>query len=140
MWKAVAIVTLSGVVGGLPLGSQANGGRTSAVESGRTLFATYCASCHGTTGRGDGVMAEALRVRPGDLTGFAAKNGGVFPAEKTRRIINGRERGVRTHGSPDMPVWGDAFRRREGLSEEAAQTRIDAIVQYLASIQVRSGD
>jgi hypothetical protein len=37
-----------------------------------------------------------------------------------------------------MPVWGDAFKRsREGYSEKAVKVRIQAIVDYLKSIQVR---
>ena len=109
-------------------------------ESGRALFVTYCASCHGTGGRGDGPAAAGLRTPPADLTMFAARNGGRFPAERTRRIIDGREAGVRAHGNLEMPVWGDAFRRREGLSDAASRARVDAIVGYLESIQQRSGD
>jgi hypothetical protein len=38
-----------------------------------------------------------------------------------------------------MPVWGDAFRRtRDGLSEEAARARIDALVRYLEAIHERA--
>jgi len=38
----------------------------------------------------------------------------------------------------EMPVWGNAFTRHEGLSEAVARARIAAIVRYLASIQERS--
>ena len=38
-----------------------------------------------------------------------------------------------------MPVWGDVFKRTlDGLSEDAAKTRIDAIVSYLEAIQERA--
>ena len=105
----------------------------------RALYATYCASCHGPTGHGDGPVAEALRVRPSDLTQLARGNGGVFPAEQTRRIIDGRDPHIRAHGTFEMPVWGDAFSRREGLSEAEVRTRIEAIVRYLDSMQERTG-
>ncbi len=37
-----------------------------------------------------------------------------------------------------MPVWGDAFKRSvEGYSEKAVKTRIQAIVEYLKSVQVK---
>jgi mono/diheme cytochrome c family protein len=106
-------------------------------ESGATLFRTYCASCHGTDARGAGPMASHLRHVPPSLTSFALRNGGLFPSERVRRIIDGRD--IPAHGSFEMPIWGDAFRRtREGLTEEAAAARIDAIVRYLDAIQERA--
>lgn len=81
-------------------------------------------------------MAPALRKPPADLTQIAAKNGGVFPTERVRRIIDGRD--VISHGDPEMPVWGDAFKTsRDGYSEESVRARILAIVRYLESIQRR---
>jgi|SRR5262249_51451447 len=109
--------------------------RAPSAEEGRQLFLTYCASCHGNSARGDGPAASAMRVPPANLTELAKRNGAVFPTERTRRIIDGREVGA--HGNPNMPVWGDAFRRREGLDEAAVKARIDAIVRYLESVQVR---
>jgi len=107
------------------------------TELGASLFRTYCASCHGTDARGAGPMTTQLRLLPPSLTSFAVRNGGVFPGERVRRIVDGRD--IPSHGTIEMPVWGDAFRRtREGLSEEAAAARIDAIVRYLDSIQERA--
>jgi mono/diheme cytochrome c family protein len=106
-------------------------------ESGAALFRTYCASCHGTDARGAGPITSQLRRLPPSLTSFAVRNGGVFPSERVRRIIDGRD--IPAHGTFEMPVWGDAFKRtREGLSEQAAAARIDAIVRYLDSIQERA--
>ena len=107
-------------------------------DPGAQLFKVYCASCHGVAGRGDGPVAEHLRRSPPDLTHYTAKNGGVFPSERLRQIIDGT--GVGAHGDRDMPVWGDAFRTaRGGLTPEAAAKRIDAIVRYLGAIQERAG-
>jgi mono/diheme cytochrome c family protein len=106
-------------------------------ESGASLFRTYCASCHGSDARGAGPMADQLRRLPPSLTSFAIRNGGVFPGERLRRIIDGRD--VRSHGDSDMPVWGDAFKRsKAGLSEEAANARIEALVKYLETVQERA--
>lgn len=45
---------------------------------------------------------------------------------------------VKGHGGTDMPVWGDAFKRSvEGYSEKAVKTRIEAIVEYVRTIQVK---
>jgi len=107
------------------------------LDSGRALFVTYCASCHGTDAQGSGPAADALRARPPNLTQYALKNHGVFPAERLHRLVDGRDQSVRAHGSMEMPVWGDAFRKRDGLNDEAARARIDAIVLYLGLIQER---
>jgi mono/diheme cytochrome c family protein len=107
------------------------------VDAGKNLFRAYCASCHGVDARGAGPLASELRRLPPSLTSYAFRNGGVFPSERLRTIIDGR--GVASHGDREMPVWGDAFKRtREGLSEEAAKARIDAIVKYLEAIQERA--
>ena len=107
-----------------------------ADANGAELFTTYCASCHGTEGTGNGPLARALRHEPANLTEIARKNGGVFPAARVRRIVEGRD--VEAHGDRDMPVWGDAFTMtRDGRSRESADARIAAIVAYLESIQHR---
>jgi mono/diheme cytochrome c family protein len=108
-------------------------------EDGRELFRTYCASCHGEAGRGDGPVSAVLRQRPPDLTQFAMRNSGVFPAEKLARIIDGRD--VVAHGNPEMPVWGDAFKSsREHLDDAALKARIGAIVRFLEVIQMRRAE
>jgi mono/diheme cytochrome c family protein len=107
------------------------------ATAGDSLFKTYCGSCHGTSARGDGPLADSLRFRPADLTRIAKHGGGTFDADKVHRIIDGRKP-VKGHGGADMPVWGDAFKRSaEGYSEEAVKARIQSIVAYLESIQVK---
>lgn len=103
-------------------------------QAGAQAFRTYCASCHGVGGRGDGSMAQQLRTPPPDLTRYSARNRGVFPRDELRRIIDGT--GIASHGTREMPVWGDGFRSaREGLTPDAARARIDAVVAYLESVQ-----
>ena len=105
-------------------------------DTGSRLFHTYCASCHGTAGRGGGPMAMQLRRMPPDLTQFTRRNGGVFPSEQVYRIVDGRE--VMSHGDREMPIWGDAFRMvTGGPGAGVVKARIDAIVRYLAGIQER---
>jgi mono/diheme cytochrome c family protein len=109
------------------------------TEAGAQIFRTYCASCHGVAGRGDGPMAEELRRELPDLTKYTARNRGVFPRDRLRRIIDGME--VAAHGNREMPVWGDAFKSaREGLTPEAARARIDAVVAWLEGIQERPAE
>jgi mono/diheme cytochrome c family protein len=116
--------------------SSAPGPQISAAVGGN-VFRTYCAACHGTSARGDGPLADSMKRRPADLTEIALRNGGIFPTDAISRTIDGRQP-VRGHGGPDMPVWGDAFKRAiEGGDEPAVRARIDSLVKYLDSIQVR---
>jgi mono/diheme cytochrome c family protein len=102
-------------------------------------FSTYCATCHGLSAQGDGPLAGHLRFRPPDLTLFARRNDGKWDGGKVARIIDGRDP-LKGHGGPDMPVWGDAFKgSREGQDEESVKARIQAIVEYLASLQETGG-
>jgi mono/diheme cytochrome c family protein len=104
-------------------------------ESGSALYGSYCASCHGREGKGDGPIAANLRTAPADLTLIAKRNHGKFDVEKVRAAIDGRGP-KQVHGGSDMPVWGDAFKRSgDSYSEAAVKERIDALVDYLADIQ-----
>lgn len=38
-------------------------------KTGGTLYFKFCASCHGKTGKGDGVKARSLKTFSGDFTG-----------------------------------------------------------------------
>ena len=106
-----------------------------ATVSGSASFRTYCAVCHGAAAKGDGPLADALRVRPPDLTLIAKRNDGRYPADTVRRIIDGRNP-VKGHGGPEMPVWGDAFRSpSDAYSEAKVQEKIVGLVEYLKSIQ-----
>ena len=107
------------------------------VDIGKNLFRAYCAVCHGVDARGAGPLVSELRRLPPSLTSYAVRNGGEFPNERLRAIIDGRT--VSSHGDREMPIWGEAFKRtRDGLSEDAAKARIDAIVKYLEAIQERA--
>lgn len=112
---------------------------TGANDPGALAFRTYCASCHGPAGRGDGPVAAQLRQAPPDLTQFSARNGGVFPSVRLARIIDGRD--VAAHGLREMPVWGDAFMSTPGgQTPEQVSARIAAIVKYLSGLQERPAE
>lgn len=51
-----------------PAQSRKNPLPPSSAAAGAQAYATFCASCHGPTGRGDGWAAAALQPRPRDLT------------------------------------------------------------------------
>ncbi|MDX1502581.1 MAG: c-type cytochrome [Thermoanaerobaculia bacterium] len=110
------------------------------IAKGRITFRVYCSSCHGPKGKGDGTVAELLKVKPPDLTRLAADNGGVFPRKRVHATIDGRE-DVKGHGNRDMPIWGEAFKKtlrttwKEVTDEERAQLKIVEVVYFLDSIQ-----
>jgi mono/diheme cytochrome c family protein len=105
--------------------------------SGPALYKTYCASCHGVDAKGQGPVAHALRYQPADLTQLAVRDRGRFDRQKVHRIIDGRDP-VKGRGGPDMPLWGDAFRRaEEGYSDADAGDRIERLVEYLETLQPR---
>jgi len=105
--------------------------------SGAEVFRTYCAMCHGSGARGDGPLASSLRHKPADLAEIARRNGGEYPSDLVFRLIDGRQK-IQGHGGPDMPVWGDAFKKsQDGGSEAAVKDRISDLVDYIESLQIR---
>lgn len=105
--------------------------------SGADLYHRFCAACHGIELHGDGPVAGGLRVAVPDLTRIAARHGGEFPAAWVYRIVDGREK-LPTHGTRDMPVWGEELWREQGADLAAgAKTRdaIDRLVGYLREHQ-----
>lgn len=44
------------------------------LASGKELYTTYCASCHGSDGRGDGVLGGELPVKPANFHADIVKN------------------------------------------------------------------
>ena len=107
------------------------------AEMGKEAFPRYCGSCHGLRAEGDGPAADALRTRPADLTRIAARRGGSFPAGEIARFIDGRF-ALSSHGSREMPVWGERFGENipeAGIAEEMTRGKIAVLVEYLKSIQ-----
>jgi mono/diheme cytochrome c family protein len=138
MLRILAVCLLECAASGA-LGEQVTGAPTAPREADVQVFRTYCASCHGVAGRGDGPVAGELKNVPPDLTKYTERNGGVFPSERLLQLIDGR--GLAVHGTREMPVWGDAFKSaKDGLTPEAAKGRIEAVVRYLRAIQQRAAD
>lgn len=99
-------------------------------------YVRYCASCHGVSGRGDGPVADQLKIRPADLTRLTRRYGGAFPFEHVRRVIDGRpypQSSIRAHGPAEMPVWGHRFEIESG--SHIAEQRILRLTRYLQTLQ-----
>ena len=116
-----ASVSVVGILAATPAAAQQTTEAFSSGTDGSAIYRTYCAVCHGTEAKGDGPLAANLRHAPPDLTLLAKRNAG---------------NPLKGHGGPDMPIWGDAFKRSiEGYSEKAVKARIDALVEHLRSVQ-----
>jgi mono/diheme cytochrome c family protein len=105
-------------------------------SSGKEMYDSYCASCHGVDGTGSGPAAPALKIPPTNLTTLAIKNGGTFPAAHVATEIQGSAM-TPAHGSKDMPVWGPILMTIGGHSAAQVQLRIRNLTNYLESIQVK---
>ncbi len=105
---------------------------------GESLFSAFCTSCHGATAEGDGPLAKSLRVEPTNLTLIQKNNEGTFPFEGVIRKIDGTEK-VKGHGSSDMPIWGNAFKKvDETATDEAVENKVQALAHYVRSLQAKS--
>ncbi len=76
---------------------------------GRKLYASYCASCHGEKGKGDGVAASSLPVKPKDHT-----NGAVMNSMTDQALVDVISKGGGGTGkSPFMPAWGTSLNEKQ---------------------------
>lgn len=103
------------------------------VESGKDMFAHYCAACHGAGGKGDGPAASAFKKAPRDLTRLSHDNGGKYPAAHVAATLSIEDCCV--HGSKVMPVWGPIL-SSVSRSPAELQQRISNLVKYIESLQV----
>jgi mono/diheme cytochrome c family protein len=79
-----------------------------ATSPGATTYATYCATCHGAAGKGDGVASAGLSPKPVDFAAGAFRfdpngNGTKGEVDDIKAIIHD---GAAKHGgSPLMAPW-----------------------------------
>ena len=110
-----------------------------AVSRGGQLFQDNCSACHGSGGKGDGPAADGLRPQPADLTGLAARNGGVFPTAEVMSAIDGY---TRSGSRSEMPEFGAYLKDAETVLVDVGdgvQTPtpepLYAVTVFLESIQ-----
>ncbi len=106
--------------------------------SGSELYAGNCATCHGIFADGMGPAAPSIPHHVPDLRQIAASNGGVFPRELVRKIIDGRELSS-AHSDDMMPKWGNEFVIGEGYSnaaERRVNAKVAALVDYIETLQI----
>ena len=87
---------------------------------GKKLYLTYCSSCHGDNGKGDGPAAQSLPVKPANHTAGAVMN--RLTDKFLMDIIS--KGGSAVGKSPMMPGWGGQFK----------ENQLRDIVAYVRSI------
>ena len=134
----IALFGFCSIIAGQNKQTKQSGDSVKLIDSiqGPNLYKAYCAVCHGPNAKGDGPMAMFLKTAPSDLTRISAKNGGMFPLAKVRRIISGEEPLPSGHGTRDMPLWGPIF-SQIAWDQDLGRVRIDNLARYLESLQAK---
>src|SRR5690242_9614069 len=105
------------------------------MHSGETMFRSYCASCHGVSGMGDGPAASVLKMAPADLTQLRRKHGGKFPEAYVTAKLTTVDEAV--HGSKEMPIWGPVLSSVSHGGPSEVALRIKNIVDYIERLQAK---
>jgi mono/diheme cytochrome c family protein len=101
--------------------------------SGKEMFNSYCAACHGKSGKGDGPAATEFKIPPANLTLLSRAHDGRFPETYVSQVIENGPRDAKAHGSKDMPVWGTLF---GSLGDQASiKQRVYNLNKYIQSLQ-----
>ena len=109
------------------------------AETGAALFYDYCSACHGVDARGEGPLAELLKIQPPDLTRLSERAGGTFPTLSVVTRIDGRNP-LLAHGG-EMPVFGRHFEGDDTpMKTQAGQPILTSrpivdLVTWLESVQ-----
>ncbi|MEM8629707.1 MAG: c-type cytochrome [Pseudomonadota bacterium] len=102
-------------------------------------FRQYCVSCHGLDGKGNGPAGADLSPRPADLTGIAARSGGIYPMAEVMSAIDGYGQSGEGRAMPEFGAYllddeqvlvdtGDGIR-------SPAPKRLVEMAEYLRSLQ-----
>lgn len=114
-------------------------------DFGRRQYERNCASCHGASGKGDGVLAGLLIKNRPDLTQLSPSNQGVFPFQRLYQVIDGEA--LPAHGTRELPVWGREYRLEDAQyffdsptpydRQPLVRSRILSLLGYINRRQVR---
>ena len=130
--KPYILAAVAALLAGSPAAAAEKTADAAKAESGGHTFVRYCALCHGLDGTGAGPLAESLQKAPPDLTKLAERNGGTFPDDKVKEIIE--KGGPKSHGMMAMLAWGKVFNEELGTDSHKV---IDELASYLKTLQGR---
>jgi mono/diheme cytochrome c family protein len=99
--------------------------RAQNAAEGKTLYSTYCVTCHGDRGKGDGVAARGLPQKPADHT-----NGAVMNELTDKFLMDVISKGGGAVGkSSFMPAWGGSLNEQQ-IRDIIAYIRTIAVPAY----------
>ncbi len=77
------------------------------ITAGKKLYDAQCASCHGTSGKGDGKAGALLKPLPSDLTDVDWRHGQTDGEIFTLIRDGAQQTGMRAYGSriPTNDIW-----------------------------------
>lgn len=97
-------------------------------SEGKKLYLTYCSSCHGDSGKGDGPAAPSLPVKPANHT-----DGTVMNQLSDKFLLDIISKGGSAAGkSAMMPGWGGQL-KEDQLRDIVAYIRSIAVPAYKPS-------
>ena len=108
------------------------------TNTARNDYMTFCADCHGHSGKGDGPAAAGMTPKPVDITRLAATNGGKFNKLGAMQHITGYTMG---RSESPMPVFGDQLDGRTVMYDAgdgkpvATSARLVQLVEYVERMQ-----
>jgi cytochrome c len=82
---------------------------TPSEQKGQSLYAYYCALCHGKTGKGDGFNSYNLTTPPMNFSD-GAKMASLSDNQIEKAILAG---GAALGLSPQMPAWGGVLTQKQ---------------------------
>ena len=83
--------------------------RAGDLAAGKASYTTFCAKCHGDSGKGNGSAGASLQTRPHDFTNCADMT--PMPNDMLFKVI--KDGGAASSLSSEMPAWKDAFEDSE---------------------------
>jgi len=90
------------------------------VKRGEAVFQQYCATCHGAEGKGDGVSAQGLPIKPQNLTEGRVLN--PLPDQFLRRVI--------TEGAASVGLSS----LMPGFTPYLSDVQIDEVIAYVRTL------
>ena len=101
--------------------------------SGAQMYQSYCASCHGAQGKGNGPAVEFLQTPAPDLTKLSLMNGGEYPEARVFAKLR-RSSHSGDNASLTMPDWDRLFRSLH-FDRSYVNLREYNLTTYIQSLQ-----
>jgi mono/diheme cytochrome c family protein len=92
---------------------------------GKKLYTSYCSSCHGDQGKGDGIAAGSLPIKPKDHTDGVTMN----PLTDQNLADTISKGGPAVGKSSFMPAWGGSLNEKQ-VRDIIAYIRTLAVPPY----------